>query len=161
MGGTMRISGRSDYRHRKIFFKWAFAEQRHAELFSGLLGDKPSTAEEFFRRLYITDIWKDAAFTKEPNYVQYWQSQLEKEISGISTEDVVFVGKPAHQYGKSAFRRANVIIGSRSQSRTLRLGYQLRRGLEEFHNACARDAKIAELKREIAELERKIKAGRG
>src|SRR5947207_244750 len=46
-------------RHRKIFFKWAFGEQRQAELFSGLLGGKPATEEQFFRRLYITDIWKD------------------------------------------------------------------------------------------------------
>jgi hypothetical protein len=43
-------------RHRKIFLKWAFAEQRAAKIFGGLLRGKPATAEEFFRRLYITDI---------------------------------------------------------------------------------------------------------
>ena len=123
-------------RHRKIFFKWAFAEQRHAELFSGLLGGKPATAEEFFRRLYITDIWKDAAFTKKPNYVRYWQSQLEREISGISTEDVVFVGKPAQKYGEKCLAK-----GKRHyrfpfpKPYTKNFDTELRRGLEEFHNA--------------------------
>jgi hypothetical protein len=121
-------------RHRKIFFKWAFAERSHADLFSGLLGGKPPTEEEFFRRLYITDIWKDAAFTKERNYVQYWQSQLEKEISGISTEDVVFVGKPAYKYGKKCVPK-----GKRHyrfpfpKPYTKNFETELRRGLNEFH----------------------------
>ena len=121
-------------RHRKIFLKWAFAEQCHAELFSGLLGGKPATAEEFFRRLYITDIWKDAAFTKEKNYVQYWQSQLEREISGIPTEDVIFVGKPAHYYGKRCLPK-----GKRPyrfpfpKPYTKNFETELRRGLNEFH----------------------------
>ena len=128
------------HRHRKIFFKWAFAEQRSAELFSGLLGGKPPTAEEFFQRLYITDIWKDAAFSKEPTYVKYWQSQLAKEISGISTEDVVFVGKPAYEYGEKCLPK-----GKRHyrfpfpKPYTRHFDIELRRGLEEFHTRTLRD----------------------
>lgn len=146
-------------RHREIFFKWAFAEQRHAELFSGLLGAKPSTEEEFFRRLHITDMWKDAAFANEPSYIQYWQSQLEKEISGVPTQDVVFVGKPAQKYGEKCLPK-----GKRHyrlpfpKPYTRNFGSELRRGLEEFHSARAGDARIAQLEREIAKLEREIKA---
>ncbi|MGO9095482.1 MAG: hypothetical protein ACLQGV_09690 [Bryobacteraceae bacterium] len=121
-------------RHRKIFFKWAFAERCSAELFGGLLGGTPATAEEFFRRLYITDIWKDAAFTNEPTYKQYWQSQLEEEISGVSAEDVIFVGRPAHDYGKKCLPK-----GKRHYRFPFPKPYTkdfeaaLRRGLSEFH----------------------------
>ena len=121
-------------RHRKIFFKWAFAEQSHDDLFRGLLGGKPSTEEEFFRRLYITDIWKDAAFINERHYVQYWQSQLEKEISGITTEDVVFVGKPAYKYGKKCLpRNKRCYRFPFPKPYTKNFESDLRRGLDEFH----------------------------
>src|ERR1035438_8188872 len=109
-------------RHRKIFFKWAFVNEFPRKLFEGLLKGKPATADEFFGRLYITDIWKvpatadeffgrlyitdiwkDAVCTagrKEPDYKRYWQSQLEKEIRGIRTDSIVFVGNQAKTHGE-------------------------------------------------------------
>jgi hypothetical protein len=86
-------------RHRKIFFEWAFRGLQ-AELFYGLVG-RPPTPEIFFRRLYITDVWKDAAFSeKNPSYEHYWQSKLEKEIRSVATEHVIFVGAPARDFGQ-------------------------------------------------------------
>jgi hypothetical protein len=163
-------------RHRKIFFKWAFAERQQEELFGGLLGGKPATWEVFFRRLYITDIWKDASFTREANYVKYWQSKLAKEISGISTSDVVFVGKTAHQYGAKCLTedRCPHLFPFPSR-RSKNFQAELQRGLEEFHTVRAkshigggpanrspndRHAQIVELERKIAELKLKIKPSR-
>ncbi len=149
-------------RHRRIFYKWAFAEKRPAKLFSGLLKGKPETVEQFFQRLYITDMWKDAAWINEPQYVQYWQSKLEKEIRGVATKDVIFVGKSAHQYGERCVpkdkRCHHVPFPTR---RNKNFDTELQRLLEDFHNARSRDAKIAELKAEIAELEAEIKARAG
>ncbi len=94
-------------RRRKIFFKWAFGEQRQAELFGGLLGGKPATEVEFFQRLYITDIWKDPALTNERSHLRYWQSKLEEEIRGTPTRDVVFLGESAHRYGEPSLARGS------------------------------------------------------
>jgi hypothetical protein len=54
--------------------------------------------------LYITDIWKDAAFTgnrkrSNPRYERYWRSQLEIEMKGVPTERVIFVGEQARVHG--------------------------------------------------------------
>jgi hypothetical protein len=90
-------------RHRKIFFQWAFSKPEPAALFRGLAGE-PSTAEDFFRRLYITDVWKDAAFRGNlkpgnPGYESYWRSKLQIELSGVATERVIFVGGEARHAG--------------------------------------------------------------
>jgi hypothetical protein len=150
-------------RHRKIFFKWAFVNEFPRKLFEGLLKGKPATADEFFGRLYITDIWKDAVCTagrKEPDYKRYWQSQLEKEIRGIRTDSIVFVGNQAKTHGEicvpkdKRLRRYPLPFPT---SRNNSFDTELQKALEQFH----RDTKIAELEREIEELQRKIKAPRG
>lgn len=89
-------------RHRKIFFRWlAGKDAELGELFR-LLADNPSTAEDFFRRVYVTDIWKDARNTDQVNikkkhrpYGNYWRSKLEIEITAVATERMIFVGKEA------------------------------------------------------------------
>jgi hypothetical protein len=55
-------------RHREVFFQWwrRKSNPELAELFR-IFVDKPSTAEEFFRRVYVTDIWKDAKDTHDAN----------------------------------------------------------------------------------------------
>jgi len=91
-------------RHREIFFNWAFRnpKQPHlAELFCGLSGASACvSAKDFFRSVYITDIWKDAAEEiklKRNNpgcrrYGSYWRSKLETEIKNVPTERVILVG---------------------------------------------------------------------
>jgi len=89
-------------RHRKIFFRWlAGKDAELGELFR-LLADNPSTAEDFFRRVYVTDIWKDAKNTDEVNikkkhrpYGNYWRSKLKLEITAVAAERMIFVGKEA------------------------------------------------------------------
>ena len=88
-------------RHREIFYRWAFIGPQ-AELFRGLVGE-PSKGD-FFRRLYITDVWKDAAFRENrrasnPGYERYWRSKLQIEISGVATGRVIFVGGEARDAG--------------------------------------------------------------
>jgi hypothetical protein len=89
-------------RHRQIFFEWASLEPQ-AELFRVLVHES-STVEEFFRRVYITDVWKDAAFQtnrkrNNPAYQAYWQQKLALEFSRVRTKAVVFVGRQARKYG--------------------------------------------------------------
>jgi hypothetical protein len=92
-------------RHREIFFQWWRLRQNPelTELFR-IFVDKPSTAEEFFQRVYVTDIWKDAKDTedvisrkKDREYGHYWRSKLAIEIKGVAaaTERVIFVGAQA------------------------------------------------------------------
>ena len=47
-------------KHRKIFFSWLACNPDLDEMFHYILVNKPSTPEEFFRLVYVTDIWKDA-----------------------------------------------------------------------------------------------------
>ncbi|SPF50615.1 hypothetical protein SBA4_4450002 [Candidatus Sulfopaludibacter sp. SbA4] len=98
-------------RHREIFFDWAFSEPKQAELaqlFRGLISASAcACAQDFFRRVYITDIWKDTANETKlklnnpdcRRYGRYWRSQLENEIKSVPTERVIFVGKPARAAG--------------------------------------------------------------
>jgi len=87
--------------HREIFFQWAFRAPR-AEVFRALVGSPP-TATEFFRQLYITDVWKDWGYREKvnrtsPGYVQYgryWRSKLEIELKNVATKRVVFLGGTA------------------------------------------------------------------
>jgi hypothetical protein len=88
--------------HRKIFFQWAFRGPQ-ARLFLGLVGE-PSTVEDFFRQLYITDVWKDGAFKANrkgcnPAYERYWRSKLALEIKGVAADRAIFVGGPAREVG--------------------------------------------------------------
>jgi hypothetical protein len=88
-------------RHRQIFFQWAFIGLQ-AEIF-GLFGE-PSTAGDFFRRLYVTDVWKDAAFRKNRkpgnrSYGRYWRAKLATEIKSVSTERIILVGAEARRSG--------------------------------------------------------------
>lgn len=98
-------------RHREIFFDWAFNEPKQAELaelFRGLTSASACvSAKDFFRCVYITDIWKDAANGKKlklsnpdcRGYGRYWRSQLENEIKNVPTERVIFVGEPPRTAG--------------------------------------------------------------
>jgi hypothetical protein len=90
-------------RHRRIFFDWAFFREPQAELFRVLVR-APSTDEEFFRSVYITDIWKDGAFKtnrkrSNPGYREHWRSLLAGELRGTRTKAVIFVGRQAKTYG--------------------------------------------------------------
>lgn len=95
-------------RHREIFFQWAFDRStgQQAEVFEVLVG-RPSTAKEFFRRLYITDVWKDWEFKEKlkrssPRYLaygRYWRSKLEVEIKSVAAKRVVFIGDHACRSG--------------------------------------------------------------
>lgn len=72
--------------HREIFFRWACMEPQ-CELFRIFV--ELSTAQHFFQHLYITDVWKDAAFKEKlkqdnPGYGRYWRSKLETEIRSVA-----------------------------------------------------------------------------
>jgi hypothetical protein len=88
-------------KHRRIFFSWLPCNPELDELFRHILISKPSTPEEFFRLVYVTDIWKDAKDTddvkkrkKNREYGRYWRDQLKIEIEGVAlaTEGVIFIG---------------------------------------------------------------------
>jgi hypothetical protein len=89
-------------RHRQIFFQWLSTKDTElGELFRHL-ADSPSNVEDLFRRVYITDIWKDAKDTGDVNirkkhrpYRDYWRSKLKIEITKVPTERVIFIGKEA------------------------------------------------------------------
>ena len=86
-------------RHRRIFFKWA-SSGLQAELFR-ILVPKFSTPDELFRRLYITDIWKDAGFRANSNshYKEYWKQKLAFELRCVPCKRVIFVGEEARKFG--------------------------------------------------------------
>jgi len=86
-------------RHREIFFGWA-SKGLQAELFDTIVGklSKP----DFFRRLYITDVWKGGGFSprrRVPNDAEYWRSILKYEIKSVATDRVIFVGGEALRNG--------------------------------------------------------------
>lgn len=86
-------------RHREIFFRWA-SKGLQAELFDAIVGRV--SEGEFFRRLYITDVWKGGGFSpgrRLPNDAKYWRSILEYEIKSVATDRVVFVGGEARRNG--------------------------------------------------------------
>jgi hypothetical protein len=98
-------------RHRESFFQWAFTEPKQtelADLFRCLVSAPVcASSEDFFRRVYVTDIWKDADDKKKlkrdnPDclrYGQYWRSKLQTEIGSIATDCVIFVGPPPRKSG--------------------------------------------------------------
>jgi hypothetical protein len=94
-------------KHRKIFFSWLACNPDLDELFHHVLVKKPSTPEEFFRLVYVTDIWKDAKDTddvtrrkKDRGYGRYWRNQLKVEIEGVAAaEGVIFIGSESRKAG--------------------------------------------------------------
>lgn len=90
-------------RHRQIFCEWSSREPQ-AELFRLLLGGS-FAIQEFFRRVYITDVWKDAGFRKNrkrsnPRYREYWLENLAFELCHVPVQKIVFVGSEAKRYGR-------------------------------------------------------------
>jgi len=95
-------------KHREIFFSWLSCNPDLGELFHHILVVKPSTPEEFFRLMYVTDIWKDAKDTDDVNrrkkdreYGRYWRNQLKVEIEAVTlaAEGVIFIGAEALRAG--------------------------------------------------------------
>jgi len=87
--------------HRAIFLDWA-TRGKAAILFDRLdhaFGEPESThstAEAFFSRYYVTDIWKDAKWTgSDKTYREYWLSKLAIELGSVATRCIIFVGKQA------------------------------------------------------------------
>jgi hypothetical protein len=96
--------------HRQIFFSWLPRNPHLLELLHHILGRMPATSEEFFRLVYVTDIWKDAKDTndvhhrkKDREYGRYWCSQLKAEIEGVAAiaDGVIFIGAEARKAGFS------------------------------------------------------------
>jgi hypothetical protein len=92
--------------HRTIFLEWAHrGKQSHLfRLFEESLssGAKPSpigtASKGFFRRFYVTDIWKDAAFKqngRDREYREYWLAKLALELENVRARRVIFVGQEA------------------------------------------------------------------
>ena len=95
-------------RHREIFFSWLPCNPDLDELFHHILVKKPPTPKEFFRLVYVTDIWKDAKDTDDVNRKKtnrqdghYWRNQLKVEIEGVAAaaEGVIFIGSHARKAG--------------------------------------------------------------
>lgn len=95
-------------KHRRIFVSWLPSNPELDELFRHILVSKPSTPEEFFRLVYVTDVWKDAKDTddmkerkKNREYGRYWRDQLKVEIEGVAVaaEGVVFIGEESRRVG--------------------------------------------------------------
>ena len=95
-------------KHRRIFVSWLPCNPELDELFHHILVSEPSTPEEFFHLVYVTDIWKDAKDTddmkwrkKNRKYGRYWRDQLKVEIEGvaIAAEGVIFIGAQALEAG--------------------------------------------------------------
>jgi hypothetical protein len=89
--------------HREVFIKWAY-RGKPAQLFTAvdklLLNDAlpPLNRSDFFRRYYVTDLWKDAAFKDfghAREYQEYWLSKLAVELNNVSTRRMIFIGKEA------------------------------------------------------------------
>jgi hypothetical protein len=99
--------------HRKIFFSWLPSNPDLEELFHHILGKKPLSPEEFFRLVYVTDIWKDAKDTNDVNrrkksreYRDYWRKWLKVEIEciAVAAEGAIFIGAEARKAGFELLR---------------------------------------------------------
>lgn len=81
--------------HRAIFLDWAYRGYQF-HLFTAF-GPEPSI--NFFRRLYVTDVWKDAGISKcifeNSEYKRYWRSKLAFELENVPTRCVITVGREA------------------------------------------------------------------
>jgi hypothetical protein len=100
--------------HRCMFFEWArsnplttdlfelFGRQRRiewarssssTELFD--LSRRASPIVDFYKRFYITDLWKDY----NPERKDYWLCTLRVELQCVPTQCVVFAGSEAKTHG--------------------------------------------------------------
>lgn len=104
----MRDAERGNRKASGGFFEWAFKRPttrdgpKRTELFGIFFANTPATFKEFFRRVYVSDIWKDAAGKdnrKRGKYRDSWRSKLKTEIEGVAAEHVIFVGEEARSNG--------------------------------------------------------------
>jgi hypothetical protein len=100
--------------HRSIFLDWAFMGKQ-AHLFEALwrrtgrgtsISRPEAAGKKFFRRFYVTDIWKDARFGVEVDrkYKDYWLAKLAIELQNVPARRVIFIGKEAER-GRSLVRK--------------------------------------------------------
>ena len=94
--------------HRAIFLDWAHRDNQ-AYLFKSfdrtVSEDSPLSpvglsSTDFFRRFYVTDVWKDAAFVenrRNREYKEYWLSKLAIELAMVSARRIVFIGREAER----------------------------------------------------------------
>jgi hypothetical protein len=78
--------------HRAIFYEWA-GSGRQFYLFQRLA--PKASYEDFFARLYITDIWKDGHVGKNQKQAGYWSNKLALELTGVPAKRILFVGDQA------------------------------------------------------------------
>lgn len=94
--------------HRQIFLDWAYRGIR-ALLFKSLF----TTVEyDLFKRFYVTDVWKDAAFKenrRNQGYREYWLSKLAIELQHVCTRCVIFVGKEAARAGRPLIQGRRIL----------------------------------------------------
>ena len=84
--------------HRRIFLDWAYSGKQ-AHLFNLFM----TSSTDFYRRFYVTDVWKDAAFRErigDSKYREYWRSKLAVELQHVRTRRVIFVGREAALAGR-------------------------------------------------------------
>ena len=80
-------------RHREIFHEWAYQPGRNqAVLFDAFCS---RTDPNFFKRFYITDIWKDGG---RRTFEKYWIRQLRTEVREVPADHIVFVSDAAWKW---------------------------------------------------------------
>ncbi|MDQ1612124.1 MAG: hypothetical protein QOG00_2055 [Pyrinomonadaceae bacterium] len=93
--------------HRKVFLVWA-SQGYCSILFRTFL----TTPTDFFERVYVTDVWKDARACEQKvgssEYKSYWRSKLAIELNSVPTQCVITVGGVA-QREVGQLRRAGLI----------------------------------------------------
>lgn len=80
-------------RHREIFHEWAYQPgTNQSVLFDAFCSP---TDAEFFKRFYITDIWKDGGKRASK---QYWIRKLRTELREVRADHIVFVSDTAWRW---------------------------------------------------------------
>jgi hypothetical protein len=95
--------------HRRIFADWA-CRGKQVYLFQHLF--LPSK-ENFYKRFYITDIWKDSAFNENKRnieYRRYWMSKLSTELNQVRARNIIFVGREAAVAGRPLIQNRTALI---------------------------------------------------
>jgi hypothetical protein len=79
--------------HRSIFTGWAFKlstnQCRLFQTFSGAFG---KTENPFFKRFYVTDIWKAGLGTNDK---RFWRGKLRIELREVRAKRIIFIGSQA------------------------------------------------------------------
>lgn len=79
--------------HRETFLAWAYdPNSKQARLFFDRLSPSRKC---FFRRFYVTDIWKDGEKTHSPKDKLYWERKLRIELNEVPADWYIFIGKQA------------------------------------------------------------------